>query len=164
MSHSCGPHRWLLDLAPWSSFLCSRHVMRYVCLSSVLYLSGTWSFVGKNCFLPGEKTISNFQPKSTSGVFRRLHWETWETTKCPPRRCSPSIKWLGLGQVTMPKLLVSVCGIPPDEASSCCFKRQANMPVRTQKKTGHPWRTRAGGLQTRKTHTSTQASHSCVSS
>jgi len=29
--------------------------------------------------------------------------------------------------VTMPKLLVSVCGIPPDEASSCCFKRQVKV-------------------------------------
>lgn len=30
-------------------------------------------------------------------------------------------------KVTMPKLLVSVCGIPPDEASSCCFRRQVKV-------------------------------------
>ena len=161
----------------------------------MLYPSGTWSFCGQKLFSSWGKKPSSTSNQNQLAISSVVYmWATSVTpsvtVKSPgPLSVQQSNDSAG-GQVTMPKLLVSVCGIPPDEASSCCFKRQANMPVRNHptETTGH---IRDGTLarvegyrrlslfgaalvktnefedeQTRKTHThtSTQANHSFVSS
>lgn len=52
----------------------------------VLYLSGTWSFVGKNCFLHGEQKPSPTSNQNQLPISSVVYiWETWETTKCHPK-------------------------------------------------------------------------------